>query len=74
MSKHFKDNIICHSAYRNQGTLLALFHLSARVLLLQQHWKMKRSNVQKMPEGTHHLFQDQSKGRAGNMQLEFFFS
>lgn len=49
--KLFKDNIICHSAQSIQRTLVALFHLSAHVLLLQHHLKMKRSNVQKCLKG-----------------------
>lgn len=51
MSKLFKDNIIFHSAYRNKSTLVALFHLSAHVMLLQQHLEMKTNNAQKCLKG-----------------------
>lgn len=36
----------------------------------------EKEQCEKMPEGTHHLFQDQSKGRGSNTQLEdvFFLS
>lgn len=61
MSKLFKDNIICHSAYRIQRTSIALFHPSAHVLLLQQHLQMKRSNVQKCLKGLTIIFKTKAK-------------
>lgn len=41
LHKLFKVTIIFHSAYRNQTTLVGLFHLSAHIMLFQQHLEMK---------------------------------
>lgn len=72
MSKLFKDNIICHSASSNQRTWVALFHLSAHVLLLQQHVKMKSSVVQKRLKGLTIFFNTKVKAELPTYNQKMF--
>lgn len=74
MSKLFKDNIIFHSAYRNQTTLVALFHLSAHVMLLQQHWEMKTNNVWKCLKGLTIFYKNRLKAELATYNQKMFFS
>lgn len=74
MSKLFKDNIIFHSANRNQSTLVALFHLSAHVMLLQQHLEMKTNNVKKCLKGLSIFYKNRVKAELATYNQKMFFS
>lgn len=74
MSKLFKDNIIFHSAYRNRTTLVALFHLSAHVMLLQQHLEIKTNNVQKCLKELTIFYKNRAKAEPATYNQKMFFS
>lgn len=70
----FRDNIIFHSAQRIQTTLVALFHLNAHVMLLQQHLEIKTNNVQKCLKGLTIFYKNRVKAEPATYNQKMFFS